>query len=69
MKMAGESLKINEIYLLTKYIKSVIWGVGDRVSSVVQVLCYKSEGRWFDPIFHLHKIVPIAPWSWGRLSH
>ena len=52
MKMAGESLKINEIYLLTKYIKSVIWGVGDRVSSVVQVLCYKSEGRWFDPIFH-----------------
>ena len=21
----------------------------DRGSSVVQVLCYKSEGRWFDP--------------------
>ena len=22
---------------------------GDRVSTVVKVLCYKSEGRWFDP--------------------
>jgi len=21
----------------------------DRVSTVVKVLCYKSEGRWFDP--------------------
>jgi len=30
---------------------------GDRGSTVVKVLCYKSEGRWFDPswcqwIFH-----------------
>jgi len=23
--------------------------LGDRGSSVVNVLCYKSEGRWFDP--------------------
>ena len=22
---------------------------GDRCSTVVKVLCYKSEGRWFDP--------------------
>jgi len=22
---------------------------GDRGSTVVRVLCYKSEGRWFDP--------------------
>jgi len=22
---------------------------GDRLSTVVKVLCYKSEGRWFDP--------------------
>jgi len=39
-----------------------------RGSAVVKVLCYKSEGRWFDPswcqcIFH-----PIALWTWGRLS-
>jgi len=23
--------------------------VGDRGSTVVKVLCYNSEGRWFDP--------------------
>jgi hypothetical protein len=36
--------------------------LGDRCSTVVKVLCYKSEGRWFDPrwchgIFHWHKSV------------
>jgi hypothetical protein len=46
---------------------------GDRSSTVVKVLCYKSEGRLFDPcwcqwIFHWHKILPIAPRPWGRLS-
>ena len=33
---------------------------GDRGSTVVKVLCYKSEDRWLDPswcqwIFHSHK--------------
>jgi len=47
--------------------------LGDRSSTVVKVLCYKSEGRWLDPswcqwIFHLHKIIPIVLWPWGRLS-
>ena len=23
--------------------------IGDRSSTVVKVLCYKSEGRWLDP--------------------
>ena len=30
----------------------IIWFftyMGDRGSTVVKVLCYKSEGRWFDP--------------------
>ena len=46
---------------------------GDRGKTVVKVLCYKSEGHWFDPSccqwkFNWRKILPIALWSWVRLS-
>jgi len=39
------------------YYNVLIKGQGDRGSTVVRVLCYKSESRWFDPswcqwIFH-----------------
>ena len=39
------------------HIVSVHSQIGDRCSTVVKVLCYNSEGRWFDPswcqwIFH-----------------
>ena len=41
-----------------------------RGSTVIKVLCYKSEGRWFDPtwchwIFYWHRIFTIALWPWG----
>jgi len=43
--------------------------MGDRCSTVVKVLGYKSEGRQFDPSWcqwnlHWHKILPIALWPW-----
>ena len=51
----------------------IVLTLRDRGSTVVKVLCYKSEGRWFDPswcqwIFNWHKILPIALWPWDRLS-
>ena len=39
----------------TRYAKILINSftstIGDRGITVVKVLCYKSEGRWFDPIW------------------
>ena len=29
--------------------KGATWYAGDRGSTVAKVLCYKSEGPWFDP--------------------
>ena len=47
--------------------------LGGRGSTVIRVLCYKSEGRWLDPswcqwIFYWHKNLPITLWPWGRIS-
>jgi len=56
------------------YNLQLIWILlADRGSTVVNVLCYKWEGRWFDPsccqwIFYWHKILPITLCPWGRLS-
>ena len=35
--------------LRSSYLCVVLGRKGDRGSTVVKVLCYKSEGRWFDP--------------------
>ena len=45
----------------------VLISIGDRGSTVVKVLCYKSEGRWFDPrwcqwIFHKILLIALALW-------
>ena len=32
-----------------KFISDFYCTAGDRGGTVVKVLCYKSEGRWFDP--------------------
>ena len=37
-----------EIYASAKK-PTIIETIGDRSGTVVKVLCYKSEGRWFDP--------------------
>ena len=40
-----------QFYSKNKFEKLVhlVGFIGDRGSTMVKVLCYKSEGRWFDP--------------------
>jgi len=51
-----ESIFLNQpVFLL-------LISVGDRGSTVVKALCYKSEGRWFDPTwFHWNFSLPYNP--------
>ena len=37
------------LYVLKTVFILVLFNNGDRGNTVVKVLCYKSEGRWFDP--------------------
>jgi len=38
--------------MLLCYYESILLTTVDRGSTVVKVLCYKSEGRWFDPSWY-----------------
>jgi len=40
-----EVLSLHQCTIMQKYLEIH----GDRGSTVVKVLCYKSEGHWFDP--------------------
>jgi hypothetical protein len=52
-----------------KLLRDVYQHTGDRGGTVVKVLCYKSEGRWFDSLeFFIDIIFQIALCHWGRLS-
>ena len=49
--------KIIEHKISVLIFQCIFFWEGDRGSTVVKMLCYKSEGRWFDPscrqwIFH-----------------
>ena len=58
----GSSTILRNINLCFHYVLC-LWG--DLSGTVVKVLCYKSEGRWFDRSW-CHKILPIAIWPWRR---
>ena len=38
---------------------------GDRGSTVVKVMCYKSEGRCFDPTTMTSSVAPDGSWKIG----
>jgi len=42
-------LIMNNQCVVMKHLKSTEITLGDSGSTVVKVLCYKSEGRWFEP--------------------
>ena len=46
---------------MTSVLLTVLYLVGDRGGTVVKVLCYKSEGRWFDPRW--------CHWNFSLTSH
>jgi len=51
--ISGFRRSVYEIFFFYDVTQRILVGAddsdGDRGSKVVQVLCYKSEGRWFDP--------------------
>ena len=48
-EMPGNQARLNTEHFFCRVTVRTDVTVGDRGSTVVKVLCYKSEGRWFDP--------------------
>jgi len=48
-KLKGEDHLKKKLHVDGRIILKCILNEGDRGSTVVKVLCYKSESRWFDP--------------------
>jgi len=71
--LPGRAKDLSAPLYIYRMIRCYTYNFGDRGSTVVKVLYYKSEDRWFDPkwcqwIFQWHKILSIALWPLGRLS-
>jgi len=53
---------------MTLYIYIYIYIYGDSGSTVVKVLCYKSESRWFDRTMALRSTQPVTEMSTRNIS-
>jgi len=44
-----KEIRARKLIVRTRIMAEIHHYLGDRGSTVVKVLCYKSEGRWFNP--------------------
>jgi len=53
LKLCVHTARYQDILHTLQKLFNILWGTeqrrGDCDSTVIKVLCYKSEGRWFDP--------------------
>ena len=49
LRLVSDVFAMLMLMFLTKFYALISRVRGDRGSTVVKVLCYKSEGRWFEP--------------------
>jgi hypothetical protein len=73
IQIRNKGKQTNVLFWVAEITPSTMDEKGDLGGTLVKVLCYKSEDRWFDPswchwIFHWHKILPIALGPWVKLS-
>ena len=56
--MHSQAKSDNEIYLLIKYIKSVLWRAAKRLSYLEDARCLKVKSVWYTQLFY----------EWSKLS-